>query len=465
MFPPYLCGHEIDLFAMADLKIKKGLNINLPGEAAKKLLNIPTPEIVSVKPPDFPGLIPRLLVKEGDEVLAGTNLFYDKNNEAIKFCSPVSGEVAEIKRGEKRKILEIKILADKEIKYISFQKANPENLTRQEITALLLNSGIWPFIRQRPFGIIANPGENPKSIFISAFDSNPLAPDYDFIMPGNETYFQTGLNALKKLTEGKIHLNIRAERTTPDIFGNAKNVQLNKIAGPHPAGNVGVQIHHIDPVNKGEAVWYINPQDVLIMGKLFNEGVLDATRVLALTGSQVKDPKYYKIIAGGTIKNILADGGIKEGNNRIISGNVLSGSQVSPDGSVGFYDSQITVIPEGNKSEFMGWLAPGFNKYSKSRAFFSWLSPNKKYNLDTNLHGEERPFVMTGQYEDVFPMDIYPVHLLKSIVIEDIDMMEKLGIYEVVEEDFALCEFVCTSKIKSQEIIRHGLEIIQKEFG
>ena len=284
-------------------------------------------------------------------------------------------------------------------------------------------------------------------------------------MSGKGIHFQTGVDVLKKLTEGKIHLNIQADRIPADTFKNTKGVQLNTISGPHPAGNVGVQIHHIDSINKGEVVWYLSPQDVLIIGTLFNEGIFDATRWLALTGSQIQNPKYYKTTVGSSIKNILADGGLKNGKNRIISGTILTGNQITTDGYLGFYDSQITVIPEGNEYEFMGWLTPGFNKFSVSRTFFSWLTPNKKYNLNTNLHGEERPFVMTGEYEKVLPMDIYPVQLLKSILIEDIDMMEKLGIYEVVEEDFALCELVCTSKIKSQAIIRHGLELVRKEFS
>ncbi|MEP7110426.1 MAG: Na(+)-translocating NADH-quinone reductase subunit A [Ferruginibacter sp.] len=447
------------------IKIKRGLDIKLAGEASKVFSNLALPEIIAIQPPDFTGLTPKLVIKEGDEVQSGTPLFYDKNNESIKFSSPVSGEVIEIVRGEKRKILKVKILADKEIKYVTQDKANPSELSRENIVEAIKNSGAWPFIRQRPFGIIANPDKMPKSIFISAFDSNPLAPDIDFIMQGNEENFQVGLDALQKLTDGKIHLNTNAAITPGSIFSNARGVVINKISGPHPAGNLGTQIHHIDPVNKGEVVWCINPQDVLIIGKLFSTGKFDASRVVALTGSQVKNPKYYKTIVGSSVKNILTDGGLKEGENRIISGNVLTGIQIPVDGNLGFYDSQITVIPEGHEHEFMGWLAPGFNKFSMSRTFFSWLTPNKKHQLNTNLHGEERPFVVTGQYERVFPMDIYPVQLLKSILIEDIEMMEKLGIYEVVEEDFALCEFVCTSKIKSQEIIRRGLDIIQKEFS
>jgi Na+-transporting NADH:ubiquinone oxidoreductase subunit A len=448
-----------------NIKLKRGLNIKLAGEAAKILSDLPLPDTIALKPDNFIGITPKLLVKPGDEVQAGTPLFYEKNNEAIKFCSPVSGEVAEIVRGEKRKILEIRVLADKEISYAIFDKANPKDLSREVIIEALLNAGAWPFIRQRPFGIIADPNQKPKSIFISAFDSNPLAPDLNFIMQETGQDFQSGLDALLKLTDGKVHLNIHTDVTSSTVFTDAKGVVINKFSGPHPSGNVGVQIHHIDPVNKGEVVWYINPQDVLIVGRLFNHGKFDATRVIALAGAQVENPKYFKTLVGSAVNKILAEGGLKDGENRIISGNVLTGTKIPADGYLDFYDSQITVIPEGNEPEFMGWIAPGLNKFSMSRSFFSWMSPNKAYDLNTNLHGEERPFVVTGEYEKVFPMDIYPVHLLKAIMIEDIELMENLGIYEVVEEDFALCEFVCTSKIESQEIIRRGLDLVRKEMG
>ncbi len=450
---------------LAYIKIKKGLNIKLAGEADKILTNLPLPGTIALKPTDFTGVVPGLLVSPGDEVKAGTPLFCDKNNEAVKFCSPVSGEVAEIKRGEKRKILEIKILADKEINYIPFNKADPGNLSREEVIDALLGSGVWPLIRQRPFGIIANPADKPKAVFISAFDSNPLAPDNNFMMQDCAEDFQTGLNALIKLTEGKVHLNINARVRSSDVFTSAKGVQINKFSGPHPAGNIGVQVHHIDPVNKGEVVWYISPQDVLIAGRLFNHGKFDASKTVALTGPQVKTPKYYKTIIGASVKNMIDDAGLKDGESRIISGNVLSGKQISQDGFLSFYDSHITVIPEGHVPEFIGWLKPGLDKFSVSRTFFSWLAPNKIYHFNTNMHGEERPFVVSGEYEKVFPMDIYPVQLLKSILTEDIEMMESLGIYEVVEEDFALCEFICTSKIPSQQIIRKGLDIIRKELG
>ena len=447
------------------IKIKKGLDIKLVGEAEKRYSTLPLAESFAIKPPNFTGLTPKLVVKEGEEVQAGTPLFLDKSNEEIRFCSPVSGEVVAVERGDKRKLLEIRILADKEIEYLSFEKANPDHLNREEIISSLLNSGIWPLMRQRPFGIIANPHDKPKSIFISAFDSHPLAPDNEFVLKDEMDNFQTGLNALKKLTEGKLHLNLNGRSVSPSVFSKSRGVEINSFSGPHPSGNVGVQIHHIDPISKGELVWFLYPQDVLIIGRLFNDGKYDASRSVALTGSQVKKPQYYRTVIGSSVKHFLEDAGLLEGPNRVISGNVLTGKQISEDGYLNFYDTQLTVIPEGHEPEFMGWLTPGIDKLSMSRTFFSWLNKSRLHLVNTNMHGEERPFVVTGEYEKVFPMDIYPVHLLKAILIEDIELMESLGIYEVVEEDFGLCEFVCTSKIESQDIISKGIELIRKEFG
>ncbi len=446
------------------VKITKGLDVKLKGAAEKVYGSAPAPELYAIKPTDFTGVVPKLLVKQGDQVQAGAPLFYDKNNEQIKFTSPVSGEVIEIVRGAKRKILEIRVLPDKEIAYKEFSKAGVATMSREQIKEILLESGTWPFIKQRPYNIIANPSETPKSIFISAFDSSPLAPDNDFIMHNAATDFQAGLDALAKLTDGKLHLNVNADFTPAKVFTEAKGVQVNKFSGPHPSGNVGVQIHHIDPISKGEVVWVLKPQDVVIIGRLFLNGKFDATRSIALSGSQVKTPKYYKAIIGSSVKNILA-GNLIEDKNRVISGNVYTGKQILTDGFLGFYDSHISVIPEGDEPEFIGWLIPGSNKFSVSRTFTSWLKPAKEYVLNTNVNGEERPFVVTGLYEKVFPFDIYPMQLLKSILVNDIDMMEKLGIYEVAEEDFALVEFVCPSKIDSQKIIRRGLDNIRKEFN
>ncbi len=446
------------------VKINRGLNIKLTGEADKSISNLLHPETFSVCPDDFIGLSPKLQVKEGEEILAGSALFFDKNNESIKISSPVSGEVISIVRGDKRKILEVKILADREIRYLDHGVITPAAVSRDTLIEYLLKSGVWPFIRQRPFGIVANPQIIPKSIFVSAFDTNPLAPDLYFVLKGKENLFQTGLDVLQKLTDGKVHLNVHTDLNSPS-FGKFNGVEVNKVSGPHPAGNVGVQIHHIDPLNKGEYIWTVNLQDVIVIGNLFERGIYDVRKTITVAGSQIVKPAYYQVIGGCSVKNLLKDAGLRAGENRIISGSVLSGNRILPEGFLGFYDSQVTVISEGNHAEFLGWLSPGLDKFSVSRTFFSWLTPAKKHDLNTNLHGEERPFVVTGQYEKVFPMDIYPVQLLKSILIEDIEQMEKLGIYEVVEEDFALCEFVCTSKIKSQEIVRRGLEIIQSEFS
>lgn len=447
-----------------EIKIRKGVNIKLKGTAEMVFAASAPPATFSVKPTDFHGLVPKLVVRQGDEVNAGTVLFYDKYNEKIKYTSPVSGEVVDIVRGEKRKLLEVRILPDKEIRYEQFNISDPQKLSEEEVKNALLLAGLWPVIRQRPYDVVAIPDRKPKAIFISTFNSAPLAPDYDFIVHGQGDIFQIGLDALSKLCDGKIHLNINSDVKSSGVFRNSKNVLINYFSGPHPSGNVGVQIHHIDPLNKGEVIWYINPQDVLSIGKLFKEHRYDATRVIALTGSSVKKPKYYKTMIGACIKEFLKDN-IESGHLRYISGNVLTGTKIHPDGHLGYYDDQITVIPEGDKPEFMGWLAPGFDKFSLSRTYFSWLTPSKQYELDTNMHGEERPFVMTGEYEKVFPMNIYPQQLLKAIIIGDLELMENLGIYEVAPEDFALCEFVCTSKIRAQEIIRKGLDYVQKECG
>lgn len=445
------------------IRLRKGLNIKLKGEPEKVLSDIILSETYAVKPIDFKNFPPKLLVKEGDIVKAGQALVLNKNNEKITLNAPVSGTIKEIARGEKRVLEKIIISADKKNEYIDFGKAIPSNISREEIIEKLLQSGVWSYIRQRPFSIIANPDDKPKSIFISTFDTSPLAPDYDFVMHGKGEIFQIGIDALHKLTEGSLHLCVNDLHTCSKVFTNTKNAIIHEVQGPHPAGNVGIQIHHIDPINKGDIIWYINPQDVLIIGHLFKEGIYDARKIVALAGSEVKHPRYHKVINGFNIKNIIEQE-IENTNTRIISGNVLTGKRINVNDYISYYDDLITVIPEGNKHEFLGWAMPRFNKFSMSGSYFSWLTPKKEYLLDTNLNGGERAFVVTGQYEKVLPMDILPLFLIKSILIEDIEQMEKLGIYEVSEEDFALCEFVCTSKMEIQEIIRKGLEIAQKEM-
>ncbi len=448
------------------IKIRKGLNIPLVGQPEKVLIRADMAETYAVKPSDFPGLTPRLNVQVGDKVKAGNPLFHDKYRPNIVFSSPVSGEVVEVRRGDRRVIEEVVVKTTGSVDYEQFDAVNPTQLTREQVVEKLLKSGTWPYLRQRPYGIVANPDDKPKSIFISCFDSAPLSPDMDFAVNGEQEAFQAGIDALRRLTEGAIHLGLNADYPASSVFAKAKDVQLHHFTGPHPAGNVGIQIHHIDPINKGDVVWTVNPLDVIIIGRLFLKGVYDATKVIALAGSDVVKPRYYRIVSGARVDSILKDNLVKTDNeHRIISGNVLTGAKVESIGFIGFYDNMVTVIPEGKHHEFFGWMAPGFNKHSASRTFFSKLLPGKSFKLDTNINGGERAYVLTGQYEKVLPMDIYPVHLIKAILANDIDKMEQLGIYEVVEEDLALCEYVCTSKVEVQEILRKGIESMIKELS
>ncbi len=444
-------------------KIRKGLDIKLIGEAEKTIVDLKAKRF-AIKPPDFTGCFPKLMVQEGDAVKAGSPLFFDKHRDNILFTSPVSGVVTDIERGAKRKLLKVIIESDGKQEAIDFGAVNVDKLDRKSIIDQLLKSGVWPFIRQRPYSVIANPEDEPKAIFISAFDTAPLAPDFDLIVHGHGDVFQAGLDVLLKLTSGKVHLNIDDKNTTSKVFLNSKNIQINRFSGSHPAGNVSVHASRIDPMNKGDVIWYMRPQEVLTIGRLFLEGRYDAERIIAVTGSEVVKPKYYKTLVGARITNMIG-GNVNEGNNRYISGNVLTGQKIEKDGFVGFYDSMITVIPEGDYYEFFGWLLPGFKKFSVSGTYISWLFPNRKYRLDTNLHGGIRSYVMTGKMEKVFPFDIYPLQLIKAILVEDIDLMENLGIYEIDDEDFALCEVIDTSKTNIQEIVRKGLDLIRKEMS
>lgn len=445
------------------IKLKKGFDIMMQGVAEHIFIQNPMPETVALKPTDFVGMTAKMVVKEGDTVLAGDPLFIDKNRPEVTFVSPVSGTVTAVNRGERRCLLNVVVKPDEEIQYKPFSVSTPDSMSREEIISVMLEAGVWPFIKQRPFDIIANPSDKPKSIHISTFDTAPLAPDYTFALEESKADFKVGIDALRKLTDGAVNLNIYKEDRAKTTFTEIKGVTQNYFVGPHPAGNVGVQIHHIDPINKGDVVWVVNPQAVAIIGRLFTQKKFDARIVVALTGA-VKAPRYYKTILGTNIQSLMASESISD-DMRIISGNVLTGTKLGKDDYVSFYDSQVTVIEEGNKPTFMGWLAPGFGKYSFSRAFFSWLQPKKQYALNTNYNGGPRAFVFTGIYEQVLPMDIYPMQLLKAILAEDIDKMEQLGIYEVVPEDFALCEYVCPSKIEIQTILRQGLDLIRKELN
>ena len=446
------------------ITLRKGLDSNLAGKPRESLAEAPLAAEYALSPLDFEGVTPKLLVKVGDKVKAGTPLFFNKYNERVLFTSPVSGTVAAINRGEKRKVLTVTVTPDAEQSYEEFGKPDLKKASREELVELLLRSGLWPMIVQRPYGIIADPTTTPKAIFVSAFDSAPLAPDYNFVLKQEQRNLQAGLDLLRRLTPGKVHLSMRAK--CEGQMSSLQSVEQHTFAGKHPVGNVGVQIHHIDPINKGDLVWTVNIQDLAIIGRLVNEGRVDMHRIIAVDGSEIEKPGYVRVIAGARVDSFVK-GNVKaqkEGNRiRFISGNVLTGTKTALDGFLGYYANQLTAIPEGDKYELLGWAMPRLNKFSVSRAYFSWLCPKKEYDLDTNLNGGERPFVVTGLYERYLPMDIYPMYLLKACLAGDIDKMENLGIYEVVEEDFALCEFVDPSKIEIQQIIRDGINLMIKE--
>jgi Na+-transporting NADH:ubiquinone oxidoreductase subunit A len=446
------------------IKLKKGLDIKIAGSAEKRLSDGLEALTYGVRPVDFPGLIPKLDVKPGDTVSTGSPLFHDKLKPSVIFASPVSGKVISILRGDRRKLIEI-VVEKEGNEYLDFGVFDPDAIGREKIRDLLLISGLWPAIRQRPYHVVADPDNVPKSIFISGFDTSPLAPDYNFIMENSPaSSFRTGIKVLKKLTDGKLHFVLDGRNDSAALLKNSEAAEVSYFSGPHPAGNVGIHIHHLDPLNKGEIVWFVNLQDVIAIGRLFEEGRYNHERIIALTGSEVLQSGYYRIKSGAAVSSMVKDN-VRPGNLRYISGNVLTGTSIGAEGHLGYYDSQVTVIPEGDYFEFFGWMKPGFSKFSFFRIFASKLFPSRNYRLDTNFHGGERAFVLTGQYEKVVPMDIYPMQLLKAILSEDIDLMENLGIYEIAEEDFALCEFICPSKIEIQSIVRRGLELMKKEMN
>ncbi len=447
-----------------DIKIKKGLTIKLKGEAEKVLSSAPRSRTFAIRPSDFHLITPKMVVKEGGKVQAGDIIFYSKSNEAVKFVSPVSGTLTKIERGAKRVITDIIIEADPQDTFKDFGILSPDAASADAIKARLLEAGCWPFIMQRPYAVIADTEQEPRDVFVSAYSTAPLANDVDFSLKGKEKELQAAVTALSKLTKGQVHVGIG--KGNDSSFKGLKDISLHNVSGPHPAGNVGTQINKLGPVNKGEIVWTIAPQDLVIIGELLLTGKFNAERTIALSGSEVKTPKYYKTRIGSEAATFLYDSGLKDENVRVISGDVLTGKKISPKGHLGYYSNTVTVIPEGDDYELFGWNKPVFNKISTSRALtFSWLTPNKKYDLDTNTNGEHRAFVVTGNYEEVFPLDIYPMQILKACMVQDLDEMEALGMYEVAPEDFSLTEFVCVSKQPHQQIIRNGLDLMYKEIG
>ena len=447
-----------------DIRIKKGLDLNLVGVAEQTFHKEVASTTFGFYLDDFHTLTPKLQLKEGTEVKAGEPLFYDKNNPDIQFVSPVSGELVAIERGERRKVLSIRLLADKEQEYLKHPKLSLNEVSREELLRYFLSTGLWPFIKQRPFDLIADPKQTPKAIFVSGLNTGPLNTDLDFVLKGSEDKLQAALSALKKLTPGSVHVTVASKKNS--VFSTLDDIVLHQINQLHPAGLVGTQIAHIDPINKGEVVWVVGAQDLVIMGELLLTGQFNATRSIAVAGSRITSPKYIKTKIGAELGPILEAIGVQEGDNRFIAGDVLTGAQVKPNEHLRYYATQLTVIPEGNDYEFFGWNKPVFDKVSPTRALtFSWLSKNKAYDLDTNTNGEHRAFVVTGSYEEVFPLDIYPMQLLKACMVKDLDEMEQLGLYEVAPEDFSLTEFICISKQSHQAIIREGLDVLKQELG
>ncbi len=448
------------------IKIKQGLDIKLKGKAEEAVECLDA-KFYAIQPTDFIGVTPRLLVQEGDMVEVGTPLFIDKHDERITFTSPVNGTVKEIRRGEKR-LLQAVVIEATERSQSSTSHLSPltSHLSPDIIKEKLLETGLWPMIRQRPYSTIANPDDTPKAFFISAFDSSPLAPDMNFIAEHFPDSLQKGLEVLSILSDKKLHLCVHAEKTKSEVLLKAKNVTIHTFSGPHPSGNIGTQINKICPINKGDIVWYCTLADVINIGHYFLTGILDFSRIYAVAGTGLQKPHYIRTQIGTQI-GAMVHGNLKDGHQRIISGNVLTGRAVNDNDFIGFYHNMLSVIPEGdNRQEMLGWIWPGFKKFSVSRTFPSAFVPKSlhpTYELDTNTHGEERPFVVTGEFEKVFPFDILPLQLIKACIIEDIDLMENLGIYEVDEEDFALCEFIDTSKTDIQQIIRKGLDLMRKE--
>ncbi len=445
------------------IKLRKGLDINLKGKASLEIISVKEPGFYSLVPDDFTGVTPKVVVKEQEYVMAGGPLFIDKNNPEVKFVSPVSGVVTSVERGARRKVLNIVVEAAQEQDFLDFGKQNVANLNGDEVKKLLMESGMFAFIKQRPYDIIANPNVEPKAIFVSAFDSNPLAPDFELALKGEELNFQSGLNALAKMAKTYLGVSVNQKST---VLTQAQNVVVTAFDGPHPAGNVGVQINHVAPISKGETVWTIDPQAVIFIGRLMNTGFVDMTRTVAITGSEVLKPTYCKLRVGALLTNVLVGNVNKDANLRYISGNVLTGKVVSANGYLGAFHSQISIIPEGDDvHEMFGWIMPRFGLFSTSRSYFTWLSGKKEYTIDARIKGGERHMIMSGEYDRVFPMDIMPEFLIKAIIAGDIDRMEALGIYEVAPEDFALCEFVDSSKLELQRIVRVGLDFLRAEMS
>lgn len=443
------------------IKLRKGLDINLRGRADKGTVEPVKSADCALVPESFGGVVPKVVVREGDSVRAGDALFVDKKHPEVKFASPVSGTVEAIVRGDRRKVLCVKVKADEVQQYVAFGPKDVASLDGEAVKQALLEAGLFGYIQQLPYAVATTPDTAPKAIFVSAFRDMPLASDFEVELKGNEKDFQTGLTALSKIQKTYLGVGVRQ---TASALVDAKDVEINVFDGKCPAGNVGVQVNHVSPVNKGEVVWTVDPAAVIFIGRLFNTGKVDLRRVIAVAGSEVKTPSYVETLVGTSLGAVL-EGRLKATEHvRIINGNPLTGRKSTLEDYIGAHTSEVTAIPEGDdNNELLGWILPRVNQYSTSRSYFSWLLGKKEYDLDARVKGGERHMIMSGEYDKVLPMDIYGEYLIKAIIAEDIDKMEQLGIYEVSPEDFAVAEFVDSSKLELQKIVRNGLDMLRKE--
>ena len=443
------------------IKLRKGLDINLRGRADKGTVEPVKNADCALVPESFGGVVPKVVVREGDSVRAGDALFVDKKHPEVKFASPVSGTVEAIVRGDRRKVLCVKVKADEVQQYVAFGPKDVASLDGEAVKLALLEAGLFGYIQQLPYAVATTPDTAPKAIFVSAFRDMPLASDFEVELKGNEKDFQTGLTALSKIQKTYLGVGVRQ---TASALVDAKDVEINVFDGKCPAGNVGVQVNHVSPVNKGEVVWTVDPAAVIFIGRLFNTGKVDLRRVIAVAGSEVKMPSYVETLVGTSLGAVL-EGRLKATEHvRIINGNPLTGRKSTLEDYIGAHTSEVTAIPEGDdNNELLGWILPRVNQYSTSRSYFSWLLGKREYDLDARIKGGERHMIMSGEYDKVLPMDIYGEYLIKAIIAEDIDKMEQLGIYEVSPEDFAVAEFVDSSKLELQKIVRNGLDMLRKE--
>ena len=444
------------------IKLRKGLDINLKGKAAKQKFSVKAAAKYALVPDDFVGMTPKVVVREGDKVKAGDALFVNKKQTDVKFASPVSGVVQAVVRGDRRKVLRVVVEADKNQQYVDFGQKQVASLDGDAVVKALLEAGLFGYINQLPYAVSTTPDQKPRAVFVSALRDMPLAGDFEYELQGNEEDFQTGLTALSKVAP--VYLGIGAKQTSKALTG-AKDVEVNVFDGPCPAGNVGVQVNNIAPVNKGEVVWTVDPTAVIFFGRLFRTGKVDLRRLVAVAGSEITKPEYAEVLVGQPIADLLEGKLAAKDHVRIINGNPLTGRKATNDDFVGGHTSEIIVIPEGdNVDEMLGWILPRTNDFSVSRSYFSWLfGKNKEYALDARVKGGERHMIMSGEYDKVLPMDIYAEYLIKAIIAGDIDRMEQLGIYEVAPEDFAVAEFVDSSKLELQHIVRQGLDMLRKE--